>query len=92
MFNDERINTESGKIYRRGILYATLVTLLYAALRAAYLAIKKQLFIQYLFGYPLCTRHALSFPAGRAIPSCGRPGERSQISGSEIRRQRRIDQ
>lgn len=37
MFNDERINLECGRIYRRGIGYATVVTVLYGALRAAYL-------------------------------------------------------
>ena len=34
MFNDERINNESGKIYRNGIIIATLVSLIYGILKA----------------------------------------------------------
>ena len=49
MFNDERINAESGKIYQRGILYATLVTLMYGALHGIYLAVGGHFHISYLF-------------------------------------------
>ncbi len=34
MFFDERIHSESGRIYQRGILFATLITFLFAVLRA----------------------------------------------------------
>lgn len=43
MFNDERINAECGRIYRRGILLAVLETLVYVALRTAVLAIRGEL-------------------------------------------------
>lgn len=49
MFNDERINTESGKIYQRGILYATLVTLMYGTLHGIYLAVTGHFRIAYLY-------------------------------------------
>ncbi len=49
MFNDERINTESGKIYRLGILLATLFVLAYGGLRCAYLSLIGELHIKYLF-------------------------------------------
>ena len=34
MFYDERINAECGKMYQRGILYATILTAFFGALRA----------------------------------------------------------
>ena len=43
MFNDERINAECGKIYKRGILLAVLITLLYAFSRTITLAISGKL-------------------------------------------------
>lgn len=43
MFNDERINAECGRIYRRGILLAVLETLVYVALRTTALAIRGKL-------------------------------------------------
>lgn len=49
MFNDERINAESGKIYQRGILYATLVTLMYGTLHGIYLAVGGHFRIAYLY-------------------------------------------
>lgn len=49
MFNDERINTESGKIYRLGILLATLFVLAYGGLRCAHLSLMGELHIKYLF-------------------------------------------
>lgn len=69
-FFDERINTECGKIYRRGILYATLVTLFYGTLRGIYLASIGQFFVRYLYteltvvlcGFILLTVGAIKFP------------------------------
>ena len=49
MFNDERINAECGKIYKRGILLAVLVTLAYALSRTVTLAIQGTL--QVVFTY-----------------------------------------
>lgn len=49
MFNDERINTESGKIYRLGILLATLFVLAYGGLRCARLSLIGEIHIKYLF-------------------------------------------
>lgn len=49
MFNDERINQESGKIYQRGILIATIVALIYGAVRAWYLNVQGDLSVKYLF-------------------------------------------
>lgn len=49
MFNDERINQESGRIYQRGILIATIVALVYGALRIWNLCAVGQLMIRYLF-------------------------------------------
>lgn len=40
MFNDERINLECGRIYRKGILFAVLVTLLYVVSRTISLIIE----------------------------------------------------
>lgn len=40
MFNDERINAECGKIYRRGILLAVIITLIYATSRSVTLALQ----------------------------------------------------
>ena len=34
MFYDERINNECGRIYKRGIIYAVLVTLIYGVFRS----------------------------------------------------------
>lgn len=36
MFYDERINSECGRIYKRGILLATLLTLIYGLSRLYY--------------------------------------------------------
>ena len=36
MFNDERINSESGRIYKNGILLATVISLFYGVSRLAY--------------------------------------------------------
>ncbi|MBR2371025.1 MAG: hypothetical protein IKA82_03280 [Clostridia bacterium] len=47
-FNDERINRESGKIYRFGILLATLFAAIYGAIRAFYLFNIDELKIKYL--------------------------------------------
>ncbi len=44
MFYDERINTECGKIYRKGILMAVLTTLLYVVSRTVTLAMKGLLY------------------------------------------------
>ena len=49
MFHDERINAECGKIYKRGILLAVLVTLAYALSRTVTLAIQGTL--QVVFTY-----------------------------------------
>ena len=49
MFNDERINQESGKIYQRGILIATIVAFIYCGLRIWYLSTIGQFMIKYLF-------------------------------------------
>ena len=46
MFYDERINTECGKIYRKGILMAVLTTLLYVVSRTVTLAMKGLLYSQ----------------------------------------------
>ncbi len=71
MFNDERINAESGKIYQRGILYATLVSLLYGALRGTYFILAQgRLFLPYLlteltivlFGLGILITGAVRFP------------------------------
>lgn len=70
MFNDERINAESGKIYQRGILYATLVTLIYGTLRGIYLAAYEHFRIAYLYtelaivlcGAVILTVGAIRFP------------------------------
>ncbi len=43
MFYDERIQSECGKIYQKGILFATLVTLLYAMIRAIPLILEDKL-------------------------------------------------
>ena len=43
MFNDERINAECGKIYRKGILFAVIITLIYTVSRTI------TLFIQNMF-------------------------------------------
>ena len=48
MFYDERINAECGKIYRRGIAYATGMTLIYTILRGLYLFSIHQLKAVYL--------------------------------------------
>ena len=42
MFNDERINYESGKIYRNGIFIATLVSLIYGILWIIYCVIRNE--------------------------------------------------
>lgn len=34
MFNDERINLNSGKIYRKGIIYSTIISIIYLVLKA----------------------------------------------------------
>jgi len=47
MFDDERINHESGEIYKKGIMLASLVALLYGVFRAVYLLV--------------CDRFAISF-------------------------------
>ena len=49
MFNDERINQESGKIYQRGILIATIIALVYGAVHAWYLSTQGELAVKYLF-------------------------------------------
>jgi len=49
MFNDERINHESGKIYQRGILIATMIALAYGAVHAWYLSTEGELAVKYLF-------------------------------------------
>lgn len=49
MFNDERINAESGKIYQRGILYATLVALMYGLLHGIFLIVTDHFRIAYLY-------------------------------------------
>ena len=49
MFYDERINAELGKIYRKGILIATLIGLFYGAFHILYLSFAEQLAIKYLF-------------------------------------------
>ena len=43
MFNDERINAECGKIYSRGILFAVLITFVYALSRTVTLIIQGNL-------------------------------------------------
>lgn len=43
MFNDERINAECGKIYSRGILFAVLITFVYALSRTITLIIQGNL-------------------------------------------------
>lgn len=48
MFYDERINLECGKIYRRGIGYATMVAGVYGAFRAVYLQRIGHLHAEYL--------------------------------------------
>ena len=49
MFNDERINHESGRIYHRGILIATIVALIYGVVHAWYLSTEGGLAVKYLF-------------------------------------------
>ncbi len=47
MFYDERIHTECGKIYRRGILFAVIVTFLYAVFRAVNLFLTDEFVIRH---------------------------------------------
>ncbi len=53
MFFDERIQAECGKIYQKGILWATLTALLYAVMRAIPLALAGN-FSLYFFTTELC--------------------------------------
>jgi len=72
MFNDERINAESGKIYQRGILYATLVALMYGILHGSFLIVTDRFRIAYLYtelaivlcGAIILIAGAIRFPAG----------------------------
>jgi len=48
-FYDERINSECGRIYRRGMIYATLVTLIYGILRAVVLYSNRHLEFSYFY-------------------------------------------
>jgi len=47
-FNDERINSALAKIYRNGMIIATIITLAYALLRAVYLNANDALLFKYM--------------------------------------------
>ena len=55
-FNDERINSALAKIYRNGMIIATIITLAYALLRAVYLNANDALLFKYML-----TEGAMSF-------------------------------
>lgn len=69
-FNDERINRESGKIYRLGILLASLFALIYGAIRAVYLFSIDELKVRFLltegftvlFGFLILLIGLIRFP------------------------------